>query len=311
MDNNKATSTENLNRITKEITENYNENELYCISECSMPNRNSIVHVIMGLRQILFPGYFEEEHLTNEAAQTYFVGSKLLSLHDELYAQVRAAFIQYDNATDKCSSEEYSKRAEDVCTAFFNSIGKVQKLLLKDIQAAFDGDPAAKTKKEIIYCYPGLLAIFIYRFAHVLYKMGVPYIPRIMTEYAHGHTGIDINPGADIGEYFFIDHGTGVVVGETTQIGNNVKIYQGVTLGALSTRLGQLLRNKKRHPTIEDNVTIYSNASILGGDTVIGEGSVIGGNSFITKSVPKWTRLTANSTITMEPIRRRPDDVFD
>ncbi len=163
------------------------------------------------------------------------------------------------------------------------------------MEAAYNGDPAAKTRQEIIFCYPGLLAIFVYRIAHELYKMEVPLIPRIMSEYAHSHTGIDINPGAQIGEYFFIDHGTGVVIGETTIIGNNVKIYQGVTLGALSTRSGQLLRDIKRHPTIEDNVTIYSSASILGGDTVIGQGSVIGGNAFITDSVPPGTRVSVKS----------------
>ena len=167
--------------------------------------------------------------------------------------------------------------------------------MLKDVNAAFDGDPAAKTKEEIIFCYPGLFAIFVYRFAHELNKMKVPFIPRIMSEYAHDHTGIDINPGATIGEYFFIDHGTGVVIGETTEIGNNVKIYQGVTLGALSTRSGQLLRNVKRHPTIEDDVTIYSSASILGGETVIGKGSVIGGNAFITESVPAGTRVSVKN----------------
>ena len=165
-------------------------------------------------------------------------------------------------------------------------------MLLKDIQAGFDGDPAAKSKEEIIFSYPGLFAIYVYRVAHELYKMDVPFVPRIMTEYAHGKTGIDINAGAQIGEYFFIDHGTGIVIGETTNIGNNVKLYQGVTLGALSTRSGQLLANVKRHPTIEDNVTIYSGATILGGKTVIGADSVIGGNVFITESVPAGAKVT-------------------
>ncbi|MCR5202342.1 MAG: serine O-acetyltransferase [Lachnospiraceae bacterium] len=275
----------------------------------SMPNRSSITHIIMGLRQLMFPGYFEEEYLTTDASRTYFVGRELMVLSEGLHKQVFAAFSQQDNASSDPAI--YENKTDEVCQKFFSSFGDVQKLILMDIQAAFDGDPAAKTKEEIIYCYPGLLAIFIYRFAHELYKLKVPFIPRIMTEYAHGHTGIDINPGATIGHHFFIDHGTGVVIGETTEIGDYVKVYQGVTLGALSTRSGQLLRDVKRHPTIEDNVTIYSNASILGGNTVIGEGSVIGGNAFITKSVPKWTRLTANNSISMEPIKRKPDDVFD
>ena len=171
----------------------------------------------------------------------------------------------------------------------------VQEMLLKDVQAGFDGDPAAKSREEIIFSYPGFLAIYVYRLAHILYLEEVPFIPRIMTEYAHDHTGIDINPGATIGEYFFIDHGTGVVIGETTTIGNNVKLYQGVTLGALSTRKGQQLSGVKRHPTIEDNVTIYSNSSVLGGETVIGENTIIGGNTFITESIPANSKVSAKS----------------
>ena len=183
---------------------------------------------------------------------------------------------------------------------------------MKDVQAAFDGDPAAHSKEEIIFCYPGLFAIFVYRMAHELYRMKVPFIPRIMTEYAHSHSGIDINPGATIGEYFFIDHGTGVVIGETTIIGNNVKIYQGVTLGALSTRSGQLLRDVKRHPTIEDDVTIYSSASILGGETVIGKGVVIGGNAFITSSVPAGSRVSVrNPELTITEKKKKNKTLFD
>ena len=168
----------------------------------------------------------------------------------------------------------------------------IQRMLYKDIQAAFDGDPAAQSKEEIIYSYPGFFAIWVYRIAHELYNMDVPLIPRIMTEYAHSRTGVDINAGATIGEYFFIDHATGVVIGETTVIGNHVKIYQGVTLGALSTRGGQRLAGVRSHPTIEDNVTIYSNASVLGGETVIGEGSVIAGSAFVTQSVPPNSRVS-------------------
>lgn len=182
----------------------------------------------------------------------------------------------------------------------------MQERLIKDVQAGFDGDPAAKSKEEIIFCYPGLFAIYVYRIAHELYVENVPYIPRIMTEYAHNKTGIDINPGATIGEYFFIDHGTGVVIGETTYIGDNVKLYQGVTLGALSTRSGQQLSGVKRHPTIENNVTIYSNSSVLGGETVIGENSTIGGNTFITESIPPNTRVSAKSP---ELVIKRPKEL--
>ena len=185
--------------------------------------------------------------------------------------------------------------AEAICDDFFEKLPEVQKKLLKDVQAGFDGDPAAKSKEEIIFSYPGLFAIYVYRLAHILYMEKVPYIPRIMTEYAHGKTGIDINPGATIGDYFFIDHGTGVVIGETTEIGKNVKLYQGVTLGALSTRQGQQLADVKRHPTIGDNVTIYSNSTVLGGETVIGENTIIGGNTFITSSIPANTKVSAKS----------------
>ncbi len=298
-----------LNAITKDITDNYSTDDLFCMSQGRMPNRSDIIHIIMKLREIMFPGYFEEEILYNDTARSFFVGKNLMDLQNQVFKQIEAALIQ--GAQEDADLEEIRQRTENICEEFFSSFGRIQRLLLKDIQAAFDGDPAAKTKEEIIYCYPGLLAIFIYRFAHELYNMGVPFIPRIMTEYAHGHTGIDINPGAKIGEYFFIDHGTGVVIGETTQIGNHVKVYQGVTLGALSTRSGQLLRDVKRHPTIEDYVTIYSNASILGGETVIGEGSVIGGNAFITKSVPKYSRLTAYSDIKIEPIKKTEGSFFE
>ena len=168
-------------------------------------------------------------------------------------------------------------------------------MLMKDVDAGFNGDPAAKSKEEIIFSYPGFFAICVYRMAHVLYELEVPFIPRMMTEYAHSGTGIDINPGAEIGEFFFIDHGTGVVIGETTEIGDNVKLYQGVTLGALSTRKGQLLSDVKRHPTIGDNVTVYSGASILGGETVIGDNSTVGGSAFITESIGSNVRVSVKS----------------
>ena len=188
--------------------------------------------------------------------------------------------------------EEIDERAREVSSAMLCKIPSIQQLLYKDIQAAFDGDPAAQSKEEIIYSYPGFFAIWVYRIAHELYKLDVPLVPRIMTEYAHSRTGVDINAGAEIGEYFFIDHATGVVIGETTKIGNHVKIYQGVTLGALSTRGGQRLAGVRRHPTIEDSVTIYANACVLGGETIIGEGSVIAGSAFVTQSVPPNSRVS-------------------
>ena len=196
----------------------------------------------------------------------------------------RFDFVPADQAEDKATVITYE---------FMKKIPAIRSILETDIDAAYEGDPAADSKDEIILSYPGLFAISVYRIAHELHLLNVPMIPRIMTEYAHSVTGIDIHPGADIGKYFFIDHGTGVVIGETTIIGEHVKIYQGVTLGGLSTRGGQSLKGLKRHPTIGNNVTIYSGASILGGDTVIGDDAVIGGNSFLIDSVGKGARVTA------------------
>ena len=302
-------SEERLKEIVHQITENYDKEELFYIKEGrQMPNRNGIIHIIMGLRQLMFPGYFDEEHLQNTMTE-YFLGHNMINLYEALAEQIRASLGQQQRA--EAEEIEISRKAEAICSKFFSSLPRIQQTIMKDVQAAFDGDPAAHSKEEIIFCYPGLLAVFIYRMAHELYLLKVPFIPRIMSEYAHSHTGIDINPGADIGEYFFIDHGTGVVIGETTEIGNNVKIYQGVTLGALSTRSGQLLRDVKRHPTIGDNVTIYSNASILGGETVIGKGVVIGGNAFITESVPDGSRVSVkNPEITITE-KKETDDIFD
>ncbi len=298
-----------LSKVVSEITDNYNNEELFYI-KCGhcMPDRDAIIHIIMGLRQLMFPGYFEEENLGRTIPE-YFVGHNLIRLRETLASQVQASLMQ--QLRGEAVAETIDSQVDEICQRFFEKLGETQKLLIKDVQAAFDGDPAAKTKEEIIFCYPGLFAIYVYRMAHILYQLDVPFIPRIMTEYAHSHTGIDINPGATIGEYFFIDHGTGVVIGETTMIGNNVKIYQGVTLGALSTRSGQLLRDVKRHPTIEDDVTIYSSASILGGETVIGKGSVIGGNAFITESVAPGTRVSVkNPELTFSEKKERKD-IFD
>ena len=313
-----------LNQIVDGITKNYKEEALFHAgSGHKMPNRDSIIHIILGLRQIMFPGYFDDESLSR-TRPAYFLGHNILKLYDSLSAQVHAALTQQLNSRSlesqdeghhpeaaKTAVDETEARTEEICTTFFSSLPHIQELLLKDVQAAFNGDPAARSKEEIIFCYPGFFAVFVYRMAHELYLQKVPFIPRIMSEYAHDHSGVDINPGATIGEYFFIDHGTGVVIGETTVIGSNVKIYQGVTLGALSTRSGQLLRDVKRHPTIEDNVTIYSNASILGGETVIGAGSVIGGSSFITESVPKGSRVSVKAPELTITEKRPAGDLFD
>jgi serine O-acetyltransferase len=255
----------------------------------NLPDRDRIVTIIKAIKRLMFPGYFGQGEF-DKASSRYFAGEMLSSIIEELKTQVLVA-LRYGSDVEK-ECEELAKEAEGICLDFAKKIPEIQKVLLTDIQAAYDGDPASGSKEAIIFSYPGFNAIFVYRIAHELYLKGIPFIPRMMTEYAHSRTGIDINPGAVIGEYFFIDHGTGVVIGETTEIGKNVKIYQGVTLGALSTRKGQLLAGKKRHPTIKDNVTIYSNASILGGETVIGENCTIGGNAFITEPVPANTQVS-------------------
>ena len=274
----------------KSLAGNYNTEEMLLPKgKCSLPSRSVIIELVRELRAVLFPGYFRID--TGACAfPEYYAGSLLNNLYDALKEQIEIAILYQGEEKEKAQL-----RAEEITGQFVKRLPEIQKMLLKDVQAGFDGAPAAKSKEEIIFSYPGFYAIYVYRIAHELYLEKVPFIPRIMSEFAHGKTGIDINPGATIGEYFFIDHGTGVVIGETTKIGNNVKIYQGVTLGALSTRMGQQLADVKRHPTIEDNVTIYSNSTVLGGETVIGENTIIGGNTFITESIPANTKVSAKS----------------
>lgn len=277
-------------KAAKGLTENYASEELFMPkSGRRLPNRSVIIDIVRDLKSIIFPGYFSTDTSATVFPE-YYVGHRLNDIYDRLKNQIEIALLYHGE-----EPEEAAARADRTTCGFFEQLPEIQRLLLTDVQAGFDGDPAAKSKEEIIFSYPGLFAIYVYRLAHVLYKEEIPFIPRVMSEYAHGRTGIDINPGATIGEYFFIDHGTGVVVGETTEIGNNVKLYQGVTLGALSTRMGQQLANVKRHPTIRDNVTIYSNSTVLGGETVVGENTIIGGNTFITESIPANTKVSAKS----------------
>ena len=258
---------------------------------CKLPNRDVIIQVLTDLKKAIFPGYFDGETLTDASAE-YYEGYLLTEIYRKLKPQIEIALRL---PISDIEFEKAEARAEEVCAKLISALPEVRRLLMCDVEAGFNGDPAAKSRAEIIVSYPGLLAIFVYRIAHLLYKEDIPLIPRIMTEYAHGKTGIDINSGAEIGEYFFIDHGTGVVIGETTVIGNHVKLYQGVTLGALSTRSGQELAGVKRHPTIRDNVTIYANSTVLGGETVIGNSVIIGGNAFITKSIPDYTKIIVKS----------------
>ena len=278
--------------IVNAIHTNYTQSDLLLgKSDKQLPVRSIIIDILNDIRKLMFPGYFSTEHIDADNA-SYYTGQMLSALHHKLKKQIALA-LAYDNAPDIfATSDTIQQEAEDICCSFLQSIPNIQELLLLDVQAGYDGDPAADSREQIIFSYPGLYAIFVYRVAHELYKMQVPFIPRIMTEHAHNKTGIDINAGATIGKYFFMDHGTGIVIGETTIIGDYVKLYQGVTLGALSTRGGQHLAGVKRHPTIQDRVTIYSNATILGGETVIGADSVIGGGAFITSSIPSKTKVS-------------------
>lgn len=256
-----------------------------------LPNRSAIIDTTKALRQLVFPSYFGRTNFRREI-QDYHIGELLVCIIESLTKQITLALKHQASKSENFAEEHYHQEALKICYEFISKIPQIREFLATDVIAAFDGDPAAKSKDEIIFCYPGVFAISIHRLAHELYKLSVPLIPRIMSEYAHNITGIDIHPGATVGKYFFIDHGTGVVIGETAIIGEHVKIYQGVTLGALSTRGGQKLRGVRRHPCLEDEVTVYSGASILGGDTVVGKGVVIGSNVFITKSVPEGTKVS-------------------
>lgn len=282
---------ENINELTKAILSDYKgDRTIDEIKTFDHPDNEIIVEIIESLRRIVFPGYFR-----NKSYRVYTVRNNIsMILEDVIFKLIRQITIvlRYDEKYVDLEENEICREAEKITFEFLEKLPKIRALIETDVQAAYDGDPAAYNTDEIIYSYPGLYAILVNRLAHELFLLGVPLIPRVMTEHAHSKTGIDIHPGATIGKYFFIDHGTGIVIGETTEIGDNVKVYQGVTLGALSTRGGQSLRNKKRHPTIEDNVTIYSGASILGGETIVGKDSVIGGNAFITRSVPAGAKVS-------------------
>ncbi|MDD6619097.1 MAG: serine acetyltransferase [Clostridiales bacterium] len=281
-----------VNRLVEQIIEDYKKGRDIddIVENFTNPNKDDIVKILDQIRNIIFPGYYK-----NKSYRIYTVRNNLsMQLEDVLYNLSKQISIVLKYLPEYGGKEERELlyEGERLSLQFLEKITKIRELIQTDLQAAYDGDPAAFNKPEIIFSYPGLYATMVNRIAHELYLLGIPLIPRIMTEHAHTETGIDIHPGAVLGKYFFIDHGTGIVIGETAIIGDNVKIYQGVTIGALSTRGGQKLHGKKRHPTIEDNVTIYAGASILGGDTVIGHDSVIGGNAFITTSIPADTRVS-------------------
>jgi len=283
---------ERLPEIAEEIIQHCDDTTCYThIDYDPIPSNRSVVDIIDRFKEILFPGYFTRGKI-DPANLKYNMGQAVTLLFDSLSEQVtnsvRHDCFRYDKACEECG-----EKGQQIAYRLLELVPSLRKTLATDIRATFEGDPAAGSYDEIIFSYPGIFAVTVYRVAHEIYRQGVPLLPRIMTEHAHSVTGIDIHPAADIGESFVIDHGTGVVIGETAEIGKNVRIYQGVTIGALSLpkEAGKRYRGRKRHPTIEDDVIIYSGATILGGETVIGRRSVIGGNVWITKSVPPDTRV--------------------
>jgi serine O-acetyltransferase len=284
---------EELPAITDQLVETYTEcSRLNHLAHEPLPSREAVADIVTDLYEVLYPGYGRRQnlHIGNIG---YYVGSLVDSLHDKLTQQIARALrheLCHEAPHVDCEAIAQPKAVE-----LLRRLGDVRKVLEQDVDAAYRGDPAARSHHEIIFCYPGLEAITVYRVAHELHGLAVPFIPRMMTEFAHAKTGIDIHPGAHIGPGFFIDHGTGVVIGETCEIGRGVKLYQGVTLGALSFSKdddgGLVHGSYKRHPTLQDDVVIYANATILGGQTVIGERSVIGSNVWLTESVPPDTTV--------------------
>jgi serine O-acetyltransferase len=284
----------NIDSLVDRILDSYEKYGLINRNDIeNFPNRQNVVSVLQDLQSLILPGFKAAEDI--EPLNIRFItGQKVNNIIAKLTREIQKSLIytisKVKGNSDNIENSHCFKLAERTSIALIEEIPELRRKIQLDTIAAYNGDPAAHSKEEVILSYPGLEAIVIHRIANFLYKNGIPIIPRIMSEHVHGKTGIDIHPGATIGESFFIDHGTGVVIGETCVIGKNVKIYQGVTLGALSVK--KELQDKKRHPTIEDNVTIYAGATILGGDTVIGKGCIIGGNTWVTQSVEEGTIIT-------------------
>jgi serine O-acetyltransferase len=287
-----------LPKLTERIVRTYEEvGSINHLGHCPLPSYDELIAATEELKEIIYPGYRRREGL-HRGNVGYYVGELIDRLHDRFTRQIGRALRHEAGATNNCEDDEdYEALGQQKTLLFLERIPEVRRMLATDVQAAYDGDPACKSLDEVIFCYPGLEAITVYRLAHVLYELDIPFVPRMMTEWAHSRTGIDIHPGATIGSHFFIDHGTGVVIGETTEIGENVKLYQGVTLGALSFATdgeGNLVRGHKRHPTLEDRVVVYANATILGGNTVVGHDAVVGSSVWLTRSI------TPNATVVLE-----------
>jgi serine O-acetyltransferase len=288
---------EKIDRAAEALVESYTAEgvKIHHLDRRPLPSHAELVRVLMTIHELLFPGYIGAQGLTGETLRLH-VESRMAWLFETLTEQITRAIDHGTKLDTACRVTDLD--APECASEFLARLPHLRSVLATDVQAAYEGDPAASCMDEIIFSYPSIYAVMVYRLAHELYKLRIPLIPRIMTEHAHHRTGIDIHPGTRIGSRFFIDHGTGVVIGGTAIIGDNVKLYQGVTLGAFSfdkDATGQLVRNTKRHPTIEDDVVIYAGATILGGDTVIGRGSVIGGNVWLTHSVPPGTRVLQDS----------------
>ncbi len=289
---------EQLPKLTEEIVATYTpEDSINHLGHCALPSYTGVVEILLNLKDILYPGYRRKVGL-HVGNIRYHVGGLIDTLHDQLTTEIARA-LRHDqrvrNRHQDCESDvDFEAKGQAMAIELLKRIPKLRRTLATDVQAAFDGDPACHSTDEVVFCYPGFEAITVFRIAHELVELDVPFIPRMMTEWAHKQTGIDIHPGATVGDYFFIDHGTGVVIGETCEIGQHVKLYQGVTLGALSFPTdgdGQLIRGQKRHPTIEDRVVVYANATILGGRTVVGHDSVIGSSVWITRTVSPYTTV--------------------
>ena len=307
-----------LPEVTDRLVQTYEElGTINHLGHCPLPSYDEVITAVNELTEVLYPGYRRREGLHQGNVQ-YYVGELIDRLHDRLTQQIGRALRHEAGATTDCDGEiDYEALGQAKTLEFLKRLPELRTILATDVQAAYEGDPACRSPDEVIFCYPGLEAITVYRLANLLYRLDIPFIPRMMSEWAHNRTGIDIHPGATVGDYFFIDHGTGVVIGETCHIGRHVKLYQGVTLGALSFPTdgeGNLVRGQKRHPTIEDHVVVYANATILGGRTLVGHHSVIGSSVWLTQSVePHTTVLLEMPKLKMRsgvPDELRPETTY-